>query len=289
MHVERSSGRILLNTRTGRRRKVRCIRLHEDAQICRSCEERGSACTPQEYRSQPVRPNRVSSRYRISQLESKVASLSKGLRGIELKLGHQPTETPETVAEQSSATDDSDDDRSVSDIVTSGPSHLRSLFQNDWLSVDTQSQHESSEVHKARPTANLIDTARHALQKLIPPKQEVSDIAISTFEWLHMLESLYPQPMSVKSRQEILETYEEMHKPDVDALRLASWLVALAVTVHQSPPEGSSSTSELEKCYQKWVNFSRAVSDTVERSILCHDVFTCSIQGLAIGLHFFRL
>lgn len=287
MHAETVSHGILLNINTGRRRKVRCIRVPEDAQICRSCEERGSACIPQEYSSQPVRPYRVSSRHRISQLESKVASLSKVVRGIELKLGHQPTETAETVAEQSSATDDSDDDPNVSDIIE--PSHLRSLFQNDWLSVDKQPQHESSQVHKAKSTANLTDIARHALQKLIPSKQEVSDLASSAFEWLYLLDTLYPQPLAVKSKQEMLETYEEMHALDVDALRLASWLATLAVTVQQSPQEGSSPPSELGKYYQKWLDFSRKVSGTVESSILSHDSLLGTTQGLGIGLNCFRL
>lgn len=270
-----------LITIAGRRRKVRCIRLSEDAQTCRSCEERGSACIPQEYSSQPARPPRVSSRHRISQLESKVASLSKVIRGIEVKLGHPPTETPEPVAEQTSTTDDSDDDPSVSDIIE--PSHLRSLFQNDWFSVDTQPHHELLTVRKAKSTANLTDIARQTLQKLVPSKQDVSNIADSAFEWLDLLDTLYPQPLGVKSKQEMLETYEDMHTPDVDALRLATWLVALAVTVQQSPQEGSSPP------YQKWLEFSRKVSHTIEKTILCHDPFLGTIQGLGIGLHFFRL
>jgi hypothetical protein len=229
----------------------------------------------------------VSSRQRISQLESKIASLSRTVHDIELKLGHQPTETPETVAEQTSATDDSDDDPSVSDIIE--PSHLRSLFQNDWLSVDAQPQHDSVQMHKARSIENLTDIARHALQELIPPKQEVWDLASSAFEWLHLLDTLYPQPLAVKSKQEMLETYEEMLAPDVDALKLASWLAALAVTVQQSPQEGGTPPSELGKCYQKWLHFSRKVSDTIDTSIISHDPLLGTIQGLGIGLHCFRL
>jgi hypothetical protein len=87
----------------------------------------------------------------------------------------------------------------------------------------------------------------------------------------------------------MLETYEEMQALDVDALRLASWLATLAVTVQQSPQEGSIPPSELGKYYQKWLDFSRKVSGTVESSILSHDSLLGTIQGLGIGLNCFRL
>lgn len=231
----------------------------------------------------------MSSRQRISQLESKFSSLSKAVRNIELKLGHQLTEIPESLAEPASGTDDSDDMASVSDVVTAEPSHLRSLFQNDWLSVDMQPQDSASKERRARSTTNLTESARHALQRLIPSKEEVSEIANSAFEWLPLLETLLPQPSAVKSKQEILDSYELMHTPNVDALSLASWLVALAITAQQGPQEGGSPAFQHRKYYQRWVDFSRAVYDAVEKTILCHDRLLGTISGLGIALHFFRL
>jgi hypothetical protein len=270
----------------GRRRKVRCIRLSEAAPVCRACEERHSTCTPQEYSSQSLRPFRVPSRQRISRLESKVSSLSKIVRDIEIKLGYIPTETPEAIADQTSGSEDSDDDVvSLSDAVTAEPSHLRSLFQNDWLSVDMQPHNKSSQDRKARLTANLTAIARHALQKLLPSREAVADIAVAAFEWLPLLKDLLPQPTIVKSKQEMLETYENMHEAEVDAISLAGWLVALAITALQGP----HSSSQTRTYYQRWLEFSRVVAETVERTILCHDRLLGTIGGLGIALHVFRM
>ena len=99
---------------------------------------------------------------------------------------------------------------------------MRSLFQNDWLSVDTDRQNEQLHDRKARASTHLLDTSRHALRKLIPSKHEVSHIARSASRWLDLLHTLLPQPFAVKSQQEILECYEEMCKPDTDTISLAT-------------------------------------------------------------------
>ncbi|KAH6681823.1 putative Zn(II)2Cys6 transcription factor [Halenospora varia] len=271
-----------------RRRKVRCIRLSEDTQICRGCEERGSACIPQKYSSQPVQLQREPSRYRISQLESKVASLSKVVRDIELKLGYQPTEIPDPTPEPTPGSNDSDDGRSVSDVLGPEPSHLRSLFQNDWLSADMHRLDEELPDRKAKAITNILDSARNAFQRVIPPKDEIADIANSAFSWLIMLDGLFPQSLAVGSRQEILESYDAMHEPDVDPVSLASWLLAVAITAQQVPQDLDSSATPPRR-HQKWLSFTRAVSETVEKSILSHDRILGTVQGLDVAMHFFRL
>jgi len=174
-------------------------------------------------------------------------------------------------------------------VVNAEPSYLRSLFQNDWISVDTQEQVEAPQEGKARSNTTLTDIARLELQKLIPSKQEVSEIAGSAFEWLSLLDILGPQPFGIKSRQEMLEIYEDMHSPEVDALKLASWLVALAVTAQQSPQECGGSQPDLEKHYRRWLHFSKTVSDKVESLIIRHDRLLGTLEGIGIGLLFFRL
>ena len=214
------------------------------------------------------------------------------MRTIQSKLGHQPTAVPEpavTQAGSSPGTDDSDDDSSVSDVLAAEqPSHLRSLFQNDWLSVDTPRQNAQLQDRKAKASAHLLDVARLALQKLIPPKDELSHMTGSASKWLVLLHALLPQPSVVKSGQEILENYDNMHKPDVDAISLASWLLVVAVTAQKIPQEHDSPGTKFKKC-QRLSVFSRAVSDTVEGTILSHDRLIGSIQGLGMAIHFLRL
>ncbi|OBT91329.1 hypothetical protein VE01_10669 [Pseudogymnoascus verrucosus] len=262
-----------------RRRKVRCIRSPEDAPTCRRCEERGSTCIAQLYSSRPRNAQRVSSRYRISQLESQVAGLSKIVHDIGLSIGHQPTQIPKPAHSPSSRVDDdSDDDSSVSDVIITAdpPSHLRSLFQNDWLSVDTRQQNEQLQDRKAKASVHLLDAARHELQKLIPQKDEVIEVARSASKWLGLIVALLPQPFAIESGREMVELYDEMHKPDADAICLGSWLLTIAIAIQEMP-----NASHL--------SFSRAVSDRVESTILSHDGLICTLAGLGMALNFCRL
>lgn len=223
----------------------------------------------------------------MSQLESKVAILSKAVSDLESKLGHQPPGATELEEGPSSGVDDSDDDSSIVEIPTAEqPSHLHSLFQNDWLSVDTRQQAEQLQDHKSKTSAHLLDMAKQALQKLIPPKDEFSDIASSSSsKWLVLLRTLFPQPFTFNSQQEMLNNYDDMHKPDIDSLRLATWLLLVAITAQQ---EYGSPHTQLSR-YQRSFSFSRAVSNTVESTILSHDRLVGTIQGLGVALNFVRL
>ncbi|KAH8688968.1 putative C6 finger domain protein [Talaromyces proteolyticus] len=297
--VAMSKGQPLKKARGGtksctecRRRKVRCIRQPEDAQTCRRCEERGSECVPQTYSSQLPHSQRLSSRYRISKLESKVASLSNIIRDIEIKLGNLPpqlSEATSALAVSSPEIYESDDNFSMSDVLaTEPPSHICSLFQNDWLSVNTDRQNEQLHDREARASTQLLDTARHALQKLVPSKYEVSHITRSASRWLDLLHTLLPQPFAVKSHQEILECYEEMCKPDTNAISLATWLITIAITAQQVPQENDSPSIQLDGC-QKYSRFSRVVSEIVESTLISYDRLICTVEGLGMAMHFVRL
>ncbi|KAF4636268.1 hypothetical protein G7Y89_g1818 [Cudoniella acicularis] len=220
--------------------------------------------------------------------ESKVASLSKAVRDIESKLGYQSTETSEQTLHHPGSTpgaDESDDSSSISDLIsTDPPSHLRSLFQNDWVSVESKQLHD----RQSKASAQLLDMARDTLQKLIPSKDEVSGIAKSASRWLVLLHNLLPQPFAVTSQQEMLEKYDEMHKPDVDAISLASWLLTIAITAQQIPERNGSPAFQL-RSYQWYVSFHRTVFDTVERTIISHDRLISTIKGIGLAMHFFRL
>lgn len=225
-------------------------------------------------------------------MESKVASLTKAIHDIELKRGCQPTVTSEPTEpnrESSPEEDISDDDSSVVDVPPAErPSHLRSLFQNDWLSVDTSWQTEQVQERQAKASAHLLNEAKTALEKLIPSKEEFLEIASCSPRWLELLQTLLPQPFTIKSQQELLESYDGMIKPDVDAFALVTWLLILALT---APPDlqvyGSpaSQSSKAQGCSV----FTRAVSGTVENTILSHGRLVGTVQGLGVALHFIRL
>lgn len=274
-----------------RRRKVRCIRLAEDAESCRRCEERGLACVAQTQSHGRSQRERLPSRYRIAQLECQVAGLSRAVHGIERELGHRPTQILEPRGNLgASASDDDDDGSSSSEVlVAEQPSHLRSLFQNDWLSLDSQQQAQKLQDRRARASARLLDDARRALQQLIPSKNEISHMVNSTWAFLPLIRHMFPDPYGVASEQELLESYEDMCKPDVDAVRLASWLLVTALTALQTSPERGYSRDELKRRYRRRLYFSRIVSNTVQSTILSHDRLMGTVQALGLAASFLPL
>ncbi|RHZ49487.1 transcription factor domain-containing protein [Aspergillus thermomutatus] len=232
-----------------RRRKVRCVRISEDAKSCRQCEERGSACIAQSSARRRSSRARFSSRKRIAQLEFQVTQLTKIVNDLEVKLGSQPSQVILSDTVQGPDAQESDVESSGSDFpMTDRPSHLRSLFQNDWLSVDTSRNGNKDEERQGKVSAHFSRLMRPRLQSLIPPKDEVIEIAGSSFDWLTLLHTLLPQPCTVVSQQELLVRYEEMCSPDVNIVTLASWLLALAITAQQLPQGTEDRGDQPRKC-----------------------------------------
>ncbi|EXJ57785.1 uncharacterized protein A1O5_12343 [Cladophialophora psammophila CBS 110553] len=275
-----------------RRRKIRCIRKSEDAESCRSCEDRGLKCVAQVYTSRPVHEQRLPSRHRIALLESEVASLRNAVREIQSNLGYKVADPagPASIQPLSSPGDEgSDDESNVSDVfATEQPSHLRSLFQNDWLSGDFGRQDQQLQERKAKASAHLLNTARQALQQLIPRREDVLDMGRTASKWIDLVQALLPHPFAVRSQQELVESYENMCAPDADAMNLAAWLLDLAVTAQQNTQDQGSPATSLKR-FHRISDFSRAISDTVEGTLISHDRLMGTIQGLGMAMHFLRL
>ncbi|GIK02938.1 hypothetical protein Aspvir_007003 [Aspergillus viridinutans] len=269
-----------------RRRKVRCVRISEDAKSCRQCEERGSACVAQSSTRQRSSRARFSSRKRITQLEFHVTQLTKIVNGLEVKLGSKPSQVVYSDTVQAPDAQESDAESSGSDFpMTDRPSHLHSLFQNDWISVDT-SQNENKAQGKV--STHFSRLVRPRLQSLIPPKDEVIEIAASSFDWLTVLHTLLPQPCTVVSQQDLVARYEEMCSPDVNIITLASWLLALAITGQQLPQETENREDQLRKC-RKRSDLCRKITNTMESTLMCHDRLLATGEGLGMAVHFARL
>ncbi|KAJ5535905.1 hypothetical protein N7513_009091 [Penicillium frequentans] len=219
-----------------------------------------------------------------------VSSLIRVVQRIESKLGVQPDSASElAVSHPSAEMDTSDDDSNMSDILTTErPSHLQSLFQNDWLSLDSRQKNGQLQERRERASANLLDTAREALQVLIPPKDEVVEIYETAFEWLRILQALLPQPLTVRSEKEALDNYDKMKDPNVDPMILASWMLTLALTAQQTPQERMLTPGRSGECMKRF-ELSRVISDTVERTIISHDRLIGTTSGIMLCMHWTRL
>ncbi|KAH2404516.1 hypothetical protein KXV53_000543 [Aspergillus fumigatus] len=269
-----------------RRRKVRCVRISEDAKSCRQCEERGSTCVAQLPTRLKSSRARFSSRQRIKQLEFQVTQLTKIVNNLEVKLGSKPSRVVCSDTVQAPDAQESDAESSGSDFpMTDRPSHLRSLFQNDWLSFDSS---QNANKAQGKISTQFSRVVRPRLQSLIPPKDEVIEIAGSSFDWLTLLHTLLPQPCTVVSQQDLVVRYEEMCSPDVNILTLALWLLALAIMAQQLPQQSENSEDQLRKC-QKRADLCRQIINTMESTVLCHDRLLATGEGLAMAVHFARL
>ncbi|KAB8262459.1 hypothetical protein BDV32DRAFT_120162 [Aspergillus pseudonomiae] len=273
-----------------RRRKVRCIRIPREADTCQQCEDRGVACTAQvSKRTQSSQPSRIPSRLRIAQLESQVAQLTGVVNNIECKLGYKPSQIASSKDDRFSGSDDEEGESSGSDIpMAERPSHLQSLFQNHWLSADPCQHEQQAEQRMDKIFAQLSIDVRPKLQNMIPPKDEVADIARSPYDWLTLLHTLFPQPLMLKSPQELLKSYESMCSPNIDVIMLASWLLTLALTAQQIHPGQEDSDVYLQKCQRRF-EFCQSIIHIVDDTLLCHDRLVGTIQGLGMALHFIRL
>ncbi|KAM5388176.1 hypothetical protein ACJA88_000040 [Fusarium oxysporum] len=272
-----------------RRRKVRCVRIPQDSPTCRQCVERNTSCLAQISSSRTRQARHLPSRYRITQLESHVERLTKTINDIQVKLGGDPSLQLEQEIDRSPVSDGSDAESTDSEgLIAEESSHLRSLFHNDILSFDRNQQHERALERRKKASATLCERVRPALQRLIPAKDETAEMLVITYDWMHMLASLLPQPASPNSHHALLGRYDEMCQPDVDVVDLASWLLTVAITAQQIPQQ-SNDTGPSPLSSRKRLNFSRAVSETVESLVLSHDWLVGTIAGLGLGLHFVRL
>ncbi|KAF5535519.1 Zn(II)2Cys6 transcription factor (Eurofung) [Fusarium mexicanum] len=272
-----------------RRRKIRCVRIPEDSPTCRQCVERNTSCLAQVSKSRTRQAQRLSSRYRITQLESQVTQLTKTINDIQAKLGGESILHLEQQIDQSPVSDGSDDESTNSEgLIAEESSDFRSLFHNDILSSDTGQQHEQISERRTKVMVSLCERVRPALQRLIPSKEETAEMLVVTFDWLQMLASLLPQPAAANSNQALLARYDDMCRPDVDVVELASWLLTVAITAQQIPQESRDMKPQSLGSSRR-LHFSRAVSDAIETLVLSNDRLVGNIPGLGLGLHFVRL
>ncbi|KAF5603975.1 Zn(II)2Cys6 transcription factor (Eurofung) [Fusarium pseudocircinatum] len=272
-----------------RRRKIRCVRIPEDSPTCRQCVERSTSCLAQVSKSHTRQAQRLSSRSRITQLESQVSQLTKTINDIHVKLGGESLLHLEQQIDQTPISEGSDDESTNSEgLIAEESSGFRSLFHNDFLSSDTGQQHEQILDRRTKAMASLCDRVRPAIQRLIPSKEETAEMLVVSFDWLQMLASLLPQPSAADSHQDLLARYDDMCRPDVDVVDLASWLLTLAITAQQIPQE-SRDMNPQSLGPRRRLHFSRAVSDAIETLVLSNDRLVSNIPGLGLGLHYVRL
>ncbi|KPM43734.1 hypothetical protein AK830_g2774 [Neonectria ditissima] len=274
-----------------RRRKVACSWTSEHDAACRRCEERGSSCVAQVFASPSTSVRRAGTRDRVSRLEQQVARLTKAVYDRETTLEAQGTASPNGRLRDDVVSSDAgtDTESQVSDVpMMEPPSYLNSLFNNNLISSDNQSSDNIQELRARKALAHLADTARAALQPLIPSKEDVAVFAGHASGWQLLLHFVVPVASMSKPGHELLAQYEDMRQPTVDPLSLASWLIAIAITVEQMPREVASG-GFTSKWSTNTSRFSTAVAEAVERTIVARETLSGSLEGVETNSLLVRL
>lgn len=129
-------------------------------------------------------------------------------------------------------------------------SHLRSLFQNELLSVESHGYNKQNVMQFGSSSMQLIDTARPALHPLILPREEIGEIPRMGPGRLTIQGEMLPPTFGLECEPELFEKYDDTWKPDVDPIYLASWLLTLAITAQQ--PCVCQSTSVSQREMRQW-------------------------------------
>lgn len=146
--------------------------------------------------------------------------------------------------------------------ITNRPSHLRLLLDNNSLEIQEVQRSPPLACQEAIGPAYLLDTARVHLQRLIPSSVVVNELAEKAPDWVTILDSLFPLPSVAKSCAEIVASYGEMERPDINPIRLASWLLTIAYIAEDLPQEATHYDGR-----ERRNGLSKRISDTVETTV----------------------
>lgn len=184
--------------------------------------------------------------------------------------------------------DDSDDasSRSSEIILQDRPSHMDPLFQNELITTDARRTAQMQHIQQGHTMTQRLESARRALQPLIPTQEQLTLLSSHVSSWLTLLQELSPITSLSASKEGIISSYPSMKEPDVDPLKLACWLLALAITAQQLNPEIISPETPGKKLRTA---FPQAVQRVVENYIISHDSLCGTLAGLETYFMFLRL
>ncbi|KAI5198079.1 hypothetical protein AUEXF2481DRAFT_33607 [Aureobasidium subglaciale EXF-2481] len=290
MSEERPAKRIRKGTRSCqecRHRKVRCIWLSDNAQVCQSCATKNRTCELQIEVVQSSEP-KLSSRARIEALEKQVndlwAAISSGAGVGATSSPSQPRYHPQADDTRSINSQDreSSPDTSEPSSPANPPSHLLRLFDNDLL--------DSNGHDITTPSTRLTNSSTYketsSLLALLPSREDMVIIAANSASWLSWYKVLFSLNLAMGTGDMMLSTYDRIKQSETHPVPIATLLLAIAITVQQAP------TGNAMKMLQSIPDaraFIKTVSTAVERSVMSNDDLIADLEGIRGALLFVRL
>lgn len=230
-----------------------------------------------------------------------MSQLSRIVLDIESSIGRKQTQlllnpSPDTGlhdeedgSEDENEDDEDDETSNISEVVIEGrPSYMDPLFQNEWISTDLQKNTDARREKHAQVTTQLLDTARRALQLIIPPKEDLMTATNQESAWFAIMQEIFPLMSSINSQSDLLSQYDQMKDPNVPVMKLAAWIQTIAlISSHMSQDE--SSPSSFLRNFRRRNSFPQSVINVIETHILSHDSLLGTVDGLEVALLFTRL
>lgn len=111
-------------------------------------------------------------------------------------------------------------------------------------------------------------------------------VSAYTLSWMTMCTDLFPLRTRIYNKEDLVTMYDHSLGADARPLMTASFLVTFAITVLQIPDREQDSTllgwEDPSSC-------ARAISHTVESTIISHDGMLSTEEGMEVALLFVRL
>ncbi|KAK0255712.1 hypothetical protein LTS09_009382 [Friedmanniomyces endolithicus] len=273
-----------------RQRKIKCLWPSDDAEVCGNCLERRRTCIPQKPATRDPLAGRITSRGRITKLESSISQLWTLVRRLEGSVPVQrgdPDPSPHEASNDFNIAAAHEDDVFESDSSDlsppNPPSHLRQLFEDGPLDF---AEPESLELSRQQTSSTRVQRARALLGRLMPSREDVAAVAMQATPWLVLTRSLFVMPRSVMTEAQMLPLWDKSQQPDANPTDMANLLLSFVMTIHQIPP---AQLSQLLGSVQDGATYVRRVSDAVEVAIVKDDVLAASVDGLEASLFWLRL
>ncbi|KAK0278171.1 hypothetical protein LTR35_009494 [Friedmanniomyces endolithicus] len=273
-----------------RQRKIKCLWPSEDAEVCGNCLERRRTCIPQKPATQDPLAGRITSRGRITKLESSISQLWTLVRRLEGAVPVQSGNASPILHRASNdfnnaaAHDDAASESDSSDLSPANPpTHLRQLFEDGPLDF---AEPESLELSRQQVSSTRVQRARSSLGRLMPSREDAATVAMQATPWLVLTRSLFIMPRSVMTEAQMLPLWDKSQQPDANPTDMANLLISFVMTIHQIPP---AQLSRLLSSVQGGASYIRQVSDAVEVAIVKDDVLAASVDGLGASLFWLRL
>ncbi|KAF2216615.1 hypothetical protein CERZMDRAFT_93908 [Cercospora zeae-maydis SCOH1-5] len=223
-------------------------------------------------------PNKTSSKDRIARLEAQLANITAT---VQSKSRTSPTRAVGAARETTAPVfyeHESDTEEQHMQVGSQPPEHLRILFDNALIGPDERApDFDNRPAERPSCSPRYLDQARAKLQTLVPARDDVIAVSSYAVTWMSLYFELFPATSATPTREEMMNQYEEMLRPDASPVTIASFLLSFAMTARQIPR------------LKNVDSFVKSVMAVVDAAIVSHTGIASTVEGMSVTILYLRL